>query len=194
MNLPNAVSKWLKTIYNPTYSWADNLFSCWMALTHMTEDFVLLNGDTLFEAAVLNGLLENPFKPVTLVTDEKNLYDADDMKVAVSGGRIMRVGKDLQASEVSGEAIGMIRFAGSGPALFRDMLASLINTRHGAHLWYLSAVDALARARQVDVRSISGLSWCEIDERADLVRAQTVVGDWYPYAFSDVGTRPAGAL
>ena len=40
----------VSVLYNPTYSWADNLFSCWVARHEMGEEFVLLNGDTLFEA------------------------------------------------------------------------------------------------------------------------------------------------
>ena len=41
------------TIYNPFFAMADNLMSCWVARNHMTQDFVLINGDTLFESAVL---------------------------------------------------------------------------------------------------------------------------------------------
>ena len=69
-------SQRIRTVYNPTYSWTDNLFSCWAARAEMTEDFVLINGDTLFEAAVLNRLLETPDRPVTVVTHKKRRYDA----------------------------------------------------------------------------------------------------------------------
>jgi len=33
--------KQIRPIYNPMYSWTDNLFSCWTARAEMTEDFVL---------------------------------------------------------------------------------------------------------------------------------------------------------
>jgi hypothetical protein len=60
--------------------------------------------------------------------------------------------------------------------------------RHGGALkqWYLSAIDQLADAGLVATCAIDGLSWCEIDNRADLERAQAVVADWYPVA---VGAR-----
>ena len=65
--------------FNPFYGVADNLVSCWMARDAMSEDFVLINGDTLFEPAVLQRLLEAPPAPVTLAVDRKARYDADDM-------------------------------------------------------------------------------------------------------------------
>ena len=116
----------IRTVYNPAYSWTDNLFSCWAARTEMTDDFVLLNGDTLFEAAVLNRLLEAPDQPVTLVTHKKRYYDADDMKVTLDGDRLIHIGKDLSADKVDGESIGMILFRGSGPAIFRRAVESAV--------------------------------------------------------------------
>jgi choline kinase len=50
---------------------ADNLFNCWVARDEISEDFVLLNGDTLFESAVLNRLMVAPVRPVTVVTHKK---------------------------------------------------------------------------------------------------------------------------
>jgi choline kinase len=85
----------VKVLYNPTYAWADNLFSCWVARAEMDDSFILLNGDTLFEAAVLNRLLQTPIQPITVVTHQKHHYDADDMKVALDGNRLVRIGKDL---------------------------------------------------------------------------------------------------
>ena len=82
-------SQRIRTVYNPTYSWTDNLFSCWAARAEMTEDFVLLNGDTLFEAAVLKRLLEAPDQPVRVVTHKKRYYDAHDMKVTLDRDRLI---------------------------------------------------------------------------------------------------------
>ena len=104
----------IHTIYNPFFALADNLISCWVARNEMTQDFVLINGDTLFESAVLEGLLQAPSAPITLVTDEKSHYDADDMKVIVRDTQLVRIGKTLPIEEVNGESIGMIRFQDEG--------------------------------------------------------------------------------
>ena len=39
------------TVFNPFYKVADNLVSCWMVSDRMDEDFILVNGDTLFHEA-----------------------------------------------------------------------------------------------------------------------------------------------
>src|SRR5262245_9195434 len=48
-----------ETIYNPFYVTSDNLISCWIARGAMSDDFLLLNGDTLFEDAVLDRMLDS---------------------------------------------------------------------------------------------------------------------------------------
>ena len=168
-------SKKIQTLYNPTYSWADNLFSCWAARAEMAEDFVLLNGDTLFEAAVLNRLLETPVRPVTVVTHKKSYYDADDMKVTLDGDRLIHIGKDLSIDQVDGESIGMILFRDEGPVRFCGGVENALRDSLAPGKWYLSVIDELAQLMPVWTYRIEGLQWCEVDFPVDLKQAQRVV-------------------
>jgi choline kinase len=168
-------SKRIITVYNPTYSWADNLFSCWAARAEMNEDFVLLNGDTLFEAAVLNHLLETPDRPVTVGTHKKRHYDADDMKVTLDGDRLIHIGKDLSIDNVDGESIGMILFRGEGPASFNLAVENALRDPLAREKWYLSVIDELAQLMPVWTYPVMGLQWCEVDFPVDLKHAQRVV-------------------
>jgi len=95
----------IKTLYNPEYATTDNLVSCWVAREEMNGDFILLNGDTLFETAVPMRLLQPPNRPVTVVVDHKDRYDADDMKVEMEGGRLVRIGKDLAQDKARAAAL-----------------------------------------------------------------------------------------
>src|SRR6188768_2416830 len=83
------------TVFNPDYDKADNLVSCWAARAAMSTDFVLLNGDTLFQPTVLRRLLDSKPAPVTVAIDRKAAYDADDMKVQCDGAVLRRIGKDI---------------------------------------------------------------------------------------------------
>lgn len=170
----------VRALYNPFYALSDNLGTCWVARAEMLDGpFIIINGDTLFEAAILQRLLDTgQDAPVTLVTDRKDGYDADDMKVVVENGRLRRVGKKLTEG-VNGESIGMMAFRNDGPALFRNMVAHLMRYGEGVGRWYLSAIDELARQDQpIRTCDIHGLSWCEIDEAEDLAHAQQVVVEW----------------
>ena len=165
----------VKTIYNDAYAVSDNLVSCWAARDEMHSDFVLLNGDTLFEAAVMQLLLDTQFHPVTVAISHKNDYDADDMKVELDGCRLVKIGKDLIPDQIDGESIGMILFRGQGPKLFRDAMEKTLRIPSAQKKWYLSVIDEMAQSMPVWTCSMKGLQWCEVDYPADLKLAEKVV-------------------
>ena len=166
----------IKTHYNPDYATTDNLVSCWKAREEMSEDFILLNGDTLFEAAVVRSLLASPVNPITVTINHADNYDADDMKVSMAENRLVNIGKDLPADKVHGESIGMILFRGDGPMMFRKGLEKALNDTKTVCRWYLSVIDALAQEETVLTCSIRGLQWGEVDYVVDLKKADRVVG------------------
>ena len=162
----------IRSVFNPFFNVADNLASCWMARGEMIQDFVLLNGDTLFEPAVLAKLLEAPPAPITLAIDRKDSYDSDDMKVRLNGSRLVEVGKTLSSDAIDGESIGMIRFSGEGPRRFANVLDEIMRTPNGIGWWYLKAIGVLADQGLVETHSIEGLTWGEVDFKEDLERAR----------------------
>ena len=165
----------VQTVYNAAYAVSDNLVSCWTAHDEMNEDFVLLNGDTLFEGAVIKRLLETEDRPVTVVVSQKIEYDSDDMKVELDGCRLVKIGKDLLPDQVDAESIGMILFRDQGPIMFRDAIQNALRDPSSQTKWYLSVIDELARRIPVMTCLINGLHWCEVDYQADLKQAEKVV-------------------
>lgn len=165
----------INTLFNPFASVSDNLGTCWIAREEMSEDFILLNGDTLFQASVVERLLNSPPHPVTVTIDRKHRYDADDMKVILDGDRLLHIGKDLSLDRVHAESIGMLLFQGEGPNLFRQGVEQALRCPTALKRWYLSVIDDIARQAPVWTCCIQGLAWCEIDCPADLKRAKEVV-------------------
>jgi choline kinase len=162
------------TIYNPFFGSSDNLISCWLSRAAMVDDFLLLNGDTVFEDGVLLRLLDSIRDPLTVTVDHKRHYDEDDMKVALdAAGRVLAIGKHLPLEAVGAEAIGMIALAGSGPKLFVEGLERAVRRPDATRRWYLSVVHELAEEDGiVGTASIRGLWWREIDGSEDLSRAR----------------------
>ena len=169
----------VRTLYNPFFRLSDNMGTCWVARHEMDGPFVLINGDTLFEAAVLQHLLTDAdHYPITLATDQKFSYDADDMKIWSERDRLCRVGKTLDMSHVNGESIGMMVFTRAGAEIFVNKIETLMKQGDGLNRWYLSAIDELAQSGVVGISSIHGLSWCEVDDPVDLAHAEQVVKTW----------------
>jgi choline kinase len=159
----------VETVYNPFYDSSDNLVTAWLARPQMQGDFLLMNGDSLFEPAVLRRLLSAPMAPITLVVNGKKQYDSDDMKVSMSAdGRLRAVSKTLKPDEVDGESIGLMRFTGIGVEAFQSALDRAVRTQRGLKAYYLSVIDALTREVVVETASMTGLWWGELDSPEDL--------------------------
>lgn len=159
----------VRPLFNPFYQIADNLASCWMARGEMRDDFLIINGDTLFEPAIIEAVLAAPASNAVQVTvDKKPAYDADDMKVTLDGDRLTAIGKTLLAPRSHAESIGILRFCGAGVSLFRDQLDAMMHTPDGVSSWYLKAIDALAKAgHPINTCSIEGMTWAELDTPED---------------------------
>lgn len=163
----------VRTRYNPFFTTTNNLVTCWLAGREMTEDFVLLNGDTLFEPAILQRVLANIGSPVTLAIDQKAEYDDDDMKVALDGNRrLVAVSKTLIASTVNGESLGLMAFRGNGVATFQAALDDAIREPKALEQWYLEVINTMARSVEIDTALSQGYWWTEIDTAEDLAQAR----------------------
>jgi choline kinase len=183
----------VRTIYNPFYHLSDNLATAWLAQSEMTEDFLLLNGDTLFEPEVLQRLLDSPEAPLTLTINVKDRYDDDDMKVRVdAAGRLRAVGKTLPLDGVDGESIGLMLFRGAGVSAFRAALEDAIRGPEGLKRWYLSVVDSLAATTRVMTTDISGIWWGEVDWPEDLSEVRKALSQLDPPPRPSRSQRPAG--
>ena len=162
--------------FNPFFDISDNLASCWIAREVMSVDFLLLNGDIIFEAAVLKRVLESGPAPITLTVNVKDEYDDDDMKVKLSRGLVRRVSKTLAPQQTDCESIGMLYFRGQGPGLFRAAVENAMQHPTSLKLWYLSIIDALAADGVVKPCAVTGLGWAELDFPSDLDAAKVTFG------------------
>lgn len=168
----------INTLYNPFFQVADNLASCWMARTSMEQDFLLINGDTLFSPPLLEKVLNAPAKDITVTIDQKGHYDGDDMKVSLDGTCLTAIGKTLLPQQTNGESIGMLRFMNDGPQIFRRELERLMRMEEGTKSWFLSAIHGLAQSGQrIDTTNIKGSNWAELDTPEDYEICREIFGN-----------------
>lgn len=165
-------------LYNPFFQVADNLASCWMVREYMDDDFLIINGDTLFSPAILDKVLRAPTKNITVTIDQKDYYDGDDMKVTLSGAQLLSISKTLLPRDTHGESIGMLRFMNDGRDIFKNELERLMRLDDGTKSWYLSAIDGLAKSGHViDTTNIKGSTWAELDTPEDYEICRSLFGD-----------------
>jgi len=168
----------VRTVFNPFYGVADNIGSCYLARGDMADDFILLNGDTLVEPAIVAKLLKTGTAPVNVTVDRKTAYDDDDMKVTLDGGRLTAIGKTLPRETVDAESIGLLAFRGAGPRAFAREIEAVMRAPEGLSQYYLSVIDRLAPGGQVGVVDIAGMQWSEVDYLEDLENAERLAKGW----------------
>ena len=163
----------VQTRYNPFFATTNTAVTCWLAIRDMTEDFVLVNGDTLFDSEILRRVLAAPEAPLVVAVDQKPSYDADDMKVMLTtDGRLKAVGKSLSESKIDGESIGLMAFRAEGVAAFRSALETAVRDPEALRLWYHDVISLMSSKLLVNTVLIKGLWWREIDTPEDLAEVR----------------------
>jgi choline kinase len=168
----------INTVFNPFYSVADNLASCWMARHEMRGDFIQVNGDNLFRSNLVKVLADAAPAPVTVAINHKPAYDADDMKVMLDGDRLTEIGKTLPTETVDAEAIGFYIFRGEGSKAYVETLELAMREPSGLKQWFPAAVGTLAKRVEVRTVALDGVEWCEVDFPVDLQQARHLVSTW----------------
>jgi len=160
----------IQIIYNPFFDISNNLLSLWQAKHEMESDFIIINGDDIFNDSVLLGLLEHDKNElITMVIDRKETYDEDDMKLIVENGRILEVGKEIPLNEANGESIGMIRVTGEAKGIMVDTMERMVRNKKNMQVFYLAMIQELInQGIVVGYHEISSKDWAEIDFHPDL--------------------------
>jgi len=171
----------VRLVFNPLHRHSDNLVTAWFATQLVEGDFVLLNGDTIFEPAVVRRTLAVRDAAVVAAVNRKDAYDSDDMCIWVEDTRLVGIGKEERAQEPDGEAIGLYTVLGRGVPALRDAFARAVATPEGLRSWYPPVFETFAREEPVGIADISGLWWTEIDVPEDLEKARVEVGSRFPH-------------
>ena len=160
----------IQIIYNPFFDISNNLLSLWQARHEMESDFIIINGDDIFNDSVLLGLIEHDKNElITMVIDRKETYDEDDMKLIVENGRILEVSKKIPLNEANGESIGMIRVTGEAKGIMVDTMERMVRNKKNMQVFYLAMIQELInQGIVVGYHEISSKDWAEIDFHPDL--------------------------
>jgi len=161
--------------YNPFWASTNSLVSLWFARDWMKDDFVVLNGDTVFRPSVFLSLMRST-APATLVANKKPAYDEDDMKIRLRDGALMEVSKKVNPQIAHGESAGVMRFTGAAAVEFRDVVDTAIRdqSRHKDY-WHSCAQDFVDRGNRLEILECMANDWFEIDLHSDLETARNRV-------------------
>lgn len=134
----------IRTLFNPLYEISNNLVSLWVAKPEMHGDFMITNGDNLFDADVFSGLAGNRDDGIYLSVSCKESYDSDDMKVSLDDGTVSRVSKEIAAERIDAESPGLTLVRGERMrAIFRNHLDMALRNRSNIQTYWLEVFNSL---------------------------------------------------
>ena len=168
----------VKTIFNPFYKVADNTGSLFMAREELQGDCLVWNGDTLVSRGLMQRVVSNDCRGISVTIDRKESYDEDDMKVVEEGGRLKAIGKRLPLDTVNAESIGLLAFRSGGAEQFREAIEEAMRTPEGTTIWYLRVIHHIAQHTDVWTLDINGEEWGEVDFPLDVDAACELTARW----------------
>lgn len=162
----------VQIVKNEHYDTTDNAYSLLLGFSKVkNERVIILDGDVLFEEALLDKVLDPKLENAFLVDFSQKIMP-EDAKVKVKDGFAIEYGK-----QVEGEGI-FISICLLGGSFLKKFVKELKKNKY-PHTWYSKPLSELMKKkpRKVKVISSDGLKWIEIDDFKDLERAKELFKD-----------------
>ena len=165
----------LAFVDNDDFAVTNTAFSLHLALAGMDDDFVLINGDVLFDRGILSDLIAHP-SPNCVAVDAEIPLDHEEIKVIASDGRVERISKELDPRRSLGEAIGLYKV---GRRIIPDLKAVYedLERKGECRHYFEKGFERICEEAGDDGRAFGlsftrGRPWVEIDTLEDFAHAQ----------------------
>ncbi len=158
----------VRTIENPDWATVSSIGSLWVARDFLTDDFIVMNGDTVYEPAILAHAIADAQDGVNLLVEPlTERAEHDDMRVAVRDGRIAAVAKTLTDDDATHRSLGVILVQRDGGD-YAAMLRTIYEEPAGSGAFHHSIIDRLAKAQAAHPVEVHSAHWQEIDRPEDM--------------------------
>ncbi|MEW6755332.1 MAG: phosphocholine cytidylyltransferase family protein [Candidatus Latescibacterota bacterium] len=164
-------------ITNPDYASTNSIYSLHLAAAEMGAQTFLFNCDILFDAEILQRMLD-PRMPNVVAVDSRVQRVAGEMNVAYDEqGRVSAISKQVPLSRARAQSVQLARFDAQGSSLVRDEVGRLVGQQR-RDVFPTSAYGPLIAAGRLFAVEAGDLPWGEIDSLEDY---QRVVQDVLPH-------------
>jgi choline kinase len=155
---------------NPRYQSTNNMASLHIALSFITEDFLYLHSDLIYDPQLIRQIVTDKNPNVLLV--EKKACNEEDMKVRVDRGVLVESNKEIPLFESYGEWTGIAKFSSAFSRQLFKYISILLEQGH-QQAYDTLAFTGLARSgNPIHIAEFTGLPWIEIDTWDDLEQAR----------------------
>jgi len=160
----------VKYVENSKFDEMNNIYSVWLAIQKLQDDFVCVYGDLMFDEKILEKCLEIKNEIGLMV--EPNTRD-ETMKVKIDNGKIIAVNKQIEHDVANGNFIGMAKFSKKITKMLFHEIDELI-TKNVDGYYTLGIEQLIKKNIQVGYQFTNGLMWMDMDEMNEFKEAKKI--------------------
>lgn len=170
----NNTFKTVVPVYNREYERTNNLYSLVQAERILAgEDFIVINGDMVFDYRILTEILKNPAGNAIAVDNKHYPTQLDSPRVLIEKGRILDIGRHRNIADSTGYAIGIYKFSAAFSEDYLKAGRQLAGVKPQAG--YHEPLKSMLGNAQFVPCIINDYAWMDVDEEADVVKAQRLL-------------------
>ena len=177
--LEEAFGNRVQTFHNPFFRVTNSIASLWFARDfafRQTGDLILANADVLWDAYILQQLLDSPHSR-TMVSDSFRVKEGvGDFFFKTLDNFVIDYGKDLALSDRDTEYIGVARIQADSLDGFHFQLEALIH-QEKYNMWWENILYENLEKDRIFSLDIQGHEWGEVDSIEDYQRLQMIMRD-----------------
>jgi len=160
-------------VHNSKFSEMNNIYSVWLAIQKLRDDFICVYGDLMFDEEILKKCLEIKSEIGLMV--ETNTRD-ETMKVKIENEKIVAVNKKIDYKIADGNFIGMAKFSKNVLKILFNEIDYLITENIDGY-YTLGIENLIKKNVEVGCQVTNGLSWMDIDEEGEFEESQKIFHD-----------------
>jgi thiamine kinase-like enzyme/choline kinase/predicted transcriptional regulator len=146
------------TIKNDMYKWTGTMPSLVKAKDFITDDFILIESDMVFEERAISEVINSKNRDCVLITSESG--SGDEAFVEIRKGYLFKMSKDNhQFNKIDGEMIGISKISID---IFKKMLEEFEDNTNPYVNYEYTLLD-VGRSYNIGCVKIDDLVWSEID-------------------------------
>jgi choline kinase len=162
-------------VMNEKFATTNSLYSLWLAEQEVAgQPFVLVNGDVVFDSALVRPLIRAAEPTASLVDTSVMLRDGE-MNVIIAGERIVEFSKEIPAERAHAQSLQITKFGAADAALLFARIEELIESGETARFPAFAYDAILLKSTMTPTYRRDGI-WFEVDTLDDLEAAEIGVG------------------
>lgn len=164
----------ITTVRNDDYAKTGSMYTLYNLKSIIDTDFLLLEGDLLYEKNALRALLQEPHVDTILASGQTNSNDEVYIEADMNNNLINMSKNIKELKLISGELVGISKISKSTFQLMCDYAESRYN-KNDLEFHYEDDFVGISSEKKIYIKKIDDLAWCEIDDENHLSRALTEV-------------------